>query len=169
MASSELRASERIKMQMQESYDQDKAMIQTVKIEGKASGSQYGSQSGSWSMKQTRILGDVEHVGLGLRLERSSKSPDVYIQEIVPGFAAQENGRLMLDDVVVAVDHIPLVDMELEAIKQLTIGEEGTFCTLQIQRGDHYFQVTLMRKFPDRVTGQNMEVNDDILDVLVML
>ena len=129
-----------------------------VKIEGKASGGQDSSQSGSRSMSQTRVLGNVEHVGLGLRLERSSKSPDVYIQEIVPGFAAHDNGRLMLDDVVVAVDHIPLVDMELEAIKQLTIGEEGTFCTLQIQRGDHYFQVTLMRKFPDRVTRQNMEV-----------
>ena len=109
-------------------------------------------------MQHTLVLGNVEQVGLGLRLERSSKSPDVYIQEIVAGFAAQDSGRLMLDDVVVAVDNIPLMDMELEAIKQLTIGEEGTSCTLQIQRGDHYFQVTLMRKFPDRVTRSNMEV-----------
>ena len=111
----------------------------------------YGAQ------RETRVLGPTEHVGLGLRLERSTKGPDVYIQEIVPGFAAADSGKLRVHDVVVAVDHIPLMEMELDAVKQLTIGEEGSYCTLQIQRGDHYFQVTLMRKFPYEVTNQNVE------------
>ena len=103
-------------------------------------------------------------MGLGLRLERSTRDPDVYIQEIVPGFAAHENGRLQLHDVVVAVDHIPLLDMDLDAVKELTIGEEGTFCTLQIKRGNHYFQVTLMRKFPDELNRQNSQALYSISD-----
>lgn len=116
------------------------------------------------SMQQTHVMGVVEHVGLGLRLERSTKGPDVYIQEIVPGFAAHENGRLQVKDVVVAVDHIPLTEMELEAVKQLTIGEEGTLCTLQVQRLDHYFQVTLLRKFPERLDRSNTEALHAISD-----
>lgn len=118
----------------------------------------YGSQ------RKTRVLGPTEHVGLGLRLERSTQSPDIYIQEIVPGFAAHESGKLRLRDVVVSVDHIPLMEMELEAVKQLTIGEEGSYCTLQIQRGDHYFQVTLMRQFPYQVTKQNVQALHAISD-----
>ena len=114
------------------------------------------------STHRARTLGPVEHVGLGLRLERSTKSPDIYIQEIVPGFAAYESGRLQAQDVVVSVDHVPLMEMELEAVKQLTIGEEGSFCTLQVQRGDHYFQVTMMRKFPYEVTAQNAEAMEAI-------
>ena len=111
------------------------------------------------AQQETRVLGPrpSEHVGLGLRLERSTKGPDVYIQEIVPGFAAADSKKLRVNDVVVAVDHIPLMEMELEAVKQLTIGEEGSYCTLQVQRGDHYFQVTLMRRFPYEVTNHNVE------------
>ena len=117
-----------------------------------------------FSIPQTRVLGGAEHVGLGLRLERSTRGPDIYIQEVVPGFAAHENGRLQVKDVIVAVDHIPLSEMELEAVKQLTIGEEGTFCTLQVQRADHYFQVTLMRKFPERLDRFNTEALHAISD-----
>ena len=104
--------------------------------------------------RQRRVM---EVVGLGLRLERSNLSPDVYIQEIVPGLAAYDSGRLQVHDVVLAVDHVPLIDMELEAVKQLTVGQAGSFCTLQVQRGDHYFQVSLMRKLPYHVTEENME------------
>ena len=99
----------------------------------------------SWQTQAEQTQADIESVGLGLRLERSAESPDVYIQEIVAGFAAHASGRLQLYDVIVAVDNLPLMDMELEAVKMLTKGAAGSPCTLQVHRRDHYFQVTLIR------------------------
>jgi hypothetical protein len=98
-----------------------------------------------WQTQAEETEADIESVGLGLRLERSAESPDVYIQEIVAGFAAHASGRLELYDVIVAVDNLPLMDMELEDVKMLTKGPAGSPCTLQVHRRDHYFQVTLIR------------------------
>ena len=135
-------------------------------IEIRSSFESSGPHGSSLAESTRRAVGyrEANHVGLGLRLERSTRSPDVYVQEIIPGFAAHDNGRLQTHDVIVAVDHIPLTEMDLEAVKQLTIGEEGTFCTLQVQRGDHYFQVTLMRKFPDRISHQNSSAVSTVSD-----
>ena len=64
-----------------------------------------------------------------------------YIQEIVPGFAAHKQGQVQPEDVVIAVDNEPVEGWDLDAIKQLTIGEEHSFCTLLIKRGTQYLQV----------------------------
>mmetsp|Transcript_16434 Transcript_16434/g.25520 ORF Transcript_16434/g.25520 Transcript_16434/m.25520 type:complete len:81 (+) Transcript_16434:1305-1547(+) len=44
---------------------------------------------------------------------------------------------------------MPVHDMHLEDIKQLTIAEEGRYSTLSMQRNTNYFQVTLKRIVPD--------------------
>ena len=41
-----------------------------------------------------------------------------------------------MGDIVVAVDHHAVEDMELDSIRELTVGRENTFCTLQMMRGN---------------------------------
>ncbi len=53
----------------------------------------------------------------------------------VQGFAAANSGQVRIGDFVIAIDDQPVEGWELENIKQLTIGDEGTMCTLTIKRG----------------------------------
>jgi len=96
-------------------------------------------------------------VGLGLALERSSNDKHTYVHEIITGFAAYKSGQFQEGDVVLAVDQEPIEGWDLDAIKQLTIGEEGSFCTLQMMRGDRYFAVTLQRMSPNSINDDNFE------------
>ena len=110
-------------------------------------------------------------VGLGLALERVSGDPTTYVQEIIPGFAAHRSAQFELHDILLSIDNEPVppptvatharfsagltgtrrgqVDgWDLDSIKQLTVGAEGTSCTLSMLRGDRYFSVTLTRLAP---------------------
>ncbi len=64
------------------------------------------------------------------------------MQEIVPGFAAAKQGQVQAEDVVIAVDNEPVEGWDLDAIKQLTIGDEHSLCTLLIKRGSQYLQAS---------------------------
>lgn len=70
----------------------------------------------------------------------------------------------MPGDIVMAVDQEPVDGYELDAIKQLTIGDEGTFCTLQMLRGNQYFAVTLQRITPNSLNESNYEPAMRIMD-----
>eukprot|EP00286_Rhodomonas_abbreviata_P023749 CAMPEP_0181294034 /NCGR_PEP_ID=MMETSP1101-20121128/3381_1 /TAXON_ID=46948 /ORGANISM="Rhodomonas abbreviata, Strain Caron Lab Isolate" /LENGTH=558 /DNA_ID=CAMNT_0023398657 /DNA_START=116 /DNA_END=1792 /DNA_ORIENTATION=- len=96
-------------------------------------------------------------VGLGLQLERGSDSQTTYIHEIIPGFAAFRSGRFKVGDIVVSVDSQAVDGWDLEQIKRLTVGEEGSLCTVELQRGSHFFFVTLERLVPDVVDMNNFE------------
>ncbi len=88
-----------------------------------------------------------------------------YVQEIVPGFAAHRQGQVQASDIVIAVDNEPVEGWDLDAIKQLTMGDELSFCTLLIKRGSQYLQVTLQRCFPDVVDEQNLAAYSSIRSV----
>jgi len=79
-------------------------------------------------------------VGLGLRLERN-KNGDPYVENIIPGFAAHKDGRVRKDDKIIAVDYQPVENMRLDDVKTLTMGREGSTCTLQMYRGNDRYQV----------------------------
>ena len=82
-------------------------------------------------------------VGLGLALERNSSERITFVEQVIPGFAAHQSGQFQMGDVVVAVDHQPVEELELDSIRELTVGRENTFCTLQMMRGSRYFAVGL--------------------------
>jgi len=92
-------------------------------------------------------------VGLGLALERVLNDPTTYVQEIIPGFAAHRSGQFAIHDILLAVDQEPVEGWDLDSIKQLTVGGEGTRCTLQVVRGERYFSVILERCAPPAPTS----------------
>jgi len=101
-------------------------------------------------------------VGLGLRLERSAQDRTTYVQAIIPGFAAHLDGRVQVDDVIVAVDYQPVEGLRLEDVKQMTMGKEGSTCTLQMFRGEERYQVTLTRIAPAHIDVSNQEAMGQI-------
>mmetsp|Transcript_21965 Transcript_21965/g.35223 ORF Transcript_21965/g.35223 Transcript_21965/m.35223 type:complete len:621 (+) Transcript_21965:87-1949(+) len=96
-------------------------------------------------------------VGLGLALERHNHSRETFIEQIIPGFAAYKSNQFQIGDVAVAVDQQPLEGLELDAIRELTVGPEHTFCTLQMMRGNRYYAVTLQRVTPPTLDESNYD------------
>jgi S1-C subfamily serine protease len=77
-----------------------------------------------------------KQVGIGVLLKRSSQHKDMtVVDHIVPGFACANSGKVNVGDLVIAVDGRDISGWELELIKQLTIGDEGSTITLTCQRG----------------------------------
>ena len=96
-------------------------------------------------------------VGLGLALERQPGSTQTFVEQIIPGFAAWKSNQFQVGDVVVAVDQQPVDNCELDHIRSLTIGQENTFCTLQMMRGSRYYAVTLQRITPPTLDESNYD------------
>ncbi len=65
--------------------------------------------------------------------------------------------QLNVEDVILAIDGQPVDGWDLDAIKNLTIGAEGSLVTLTLQRAGQTFQVSLMRIFPAGYDATNAE------------
>ena len=104
---------------------------------------------------------------MGLSLERRSgdRSMNVYVERVVPHFAADISGEVFVDDIVEAVDNMDIRGLGLDQIKRLTIGPEKTPVKLDIRReGQGRFSVTLWRHVPDFVNDSNAEASDALVD-----
>ena len=89
-------------------------------------------------------------VGLGLVL-RHDEDKQVFVKEIVKGFAAERQGGLQAHDVIVAVDDSNLDGLDLEEIKHLTVGDEGSVVRLLLRRAGRELTVML-----ERIAGDPM-------------
>ena len=87
-------------------------------------------------------------VGLGLLL-RKNESNQTCIKEIFSGYAASRSGRVNAGDVILAIDGRSIDGMDLENIKNLTIGDEGTNCSLQLLRAGSKFDASFVRCHPE--------------------
>jgi len=99
----------------------------------------YGSQRQAVTSRQ---------VGLGLLL-RKNEQAQTCVKEIFSGYAASRSGRLNPGDVILAIDGRSIEGMDLENIKNLTIGEEGTNCALTVLRAGQKFDASFTRCHPE--------------------
>jgi C-terminal processing protease CtpA/Prc len=70
------------------------------------------------------------------------------VERIIPGFAAERSGRFQIGDVVEAVNGVQVQGLSLDAIKNLTIGPEGSTVQVEAWRSGQPFVVTLQRQYP---------------------
>eukprot|EP00960_Hanusia_phi_P048657 759076-Hanusia_phi.AAC.1 len=89
----------------------------------------------TYSSNLRRSLLDVNSrkVGLGLVL-RVNNDGEIVIKELIHGYAAQRQGGLREGDVLVTIDGQRVQDYNLEEIKKLTFGEEGSLVNMEIRR-----------------------------------
>jgi len=102
----------------------------------------YGSPA---ALQGGNLYGSLQgkRMGLGLVLERSEYG--ITIKDLVQGLAAHKSGQLQQGDVLVSVDGRSVESYDLDQIKTLTIGDEGTACQLQVRRGQNVITVNLSR------------------------
>lgn len=87
-------------------------------------------------------------VGLGLLLRTSEADGLTYVKETIRGFAAHAQGTVMPNDCIIAIDGRSVEGWDLDAIKQLTFGEEGTVCSITMRREYDNYTVSLTRILP---------------------
>ncbi|EKX49073.1 hypothetical protein GUITHDRAFT_162236 [Guillardia theta CCMP2712] len=91
------------------------------------------------------VLFKTKKVGLGILLKRNSQG-ETYIHALLPGFAGAESGEVQVDDIIVTIDNQNVDNWDLDDIKQLTVGDEGSACNLVLRRrGQTHEQVKLIR------------------------
>jgi len=87
--------------------------------------------------------GGGQRVGLGLVLERLDKG--ITIKDLIPGLGAFKSGQLQQGDVLVSVDGRSVEGFDLDQIKTLTIGDEGSSAELSVSRAGNPVTVILSR------------------------
>jgi len=77
----------------------------------------------------------IERCGLGLRLRSYAGMGKLWVDQVLPGGAADESGRLMCGDQIVAINGNSTGDMvDAEAVACALVGEEGSFVTMLVSR-----------------------------------
>ncbi len=89
----------------------------------------------------------------------------VYVERVVPRFAADVSREVLVDDVVEAVDEVDMRGLGLDQMKRLTIGPEKTPVKIDLRREGHgRFSVMLWRHAMDMVNESNAEASEALVD-----
>jgi hypothetical protein len=67
----------------------------------------------------------LQTAGVGLLLEKMKNYKGIYVQDIVPGGSAWQDGNLQEGDEITMIDGVVVRDMELPAITKLIVGPVG--------------------------------------------
>jgi len=113
-----------------------------------------------------RYRAPAKKIGLGVLLKRSTQTHGMtVVEDIIPGFACANSGQVRVGDFVTAVDEQAVEGWDIDNIKQLTIGDEGTMCNLTCRRANDTFNVALIRVSPPVVGSQGQKaINSYSLD-----
>lgn len=98
-----------------------------------------------------------ERVGLGLTLEFDQEYDEIFVYEVIPGFAGERAG-IMRDDVILAIEGKSVRGMSLKQCRDITVDREGTTCTLLVRRGNQELTYTCTRIMP---TNRNLDPRQD--------
>jgi len=100
----------------------------------------------------------VQKVGVGLQLEKN-ETGDIEVAYVVPGFAAHASGLFSVFDKVLTINDTELRLLDLADVKKLTIGYEGTECSMVMSRhsGTGTYVARLTRQVPHTVDQSNAE------------
>ena len=77
-----------------------------------------------------------ETAGIGLLLEKMAGYRGIYVQQVIKGGAAWENGIIQPGDEIKEIDGESIEDMELPPITSLIVGSAGSAVRLKILRED---------------------------------
>ena len=103
---------------------------------------------------------DNAYVGIGVTIAMREDGTGIDIMEVTPGGAAQTGG-LLPGDILVQVDGVSIAGMDVDAVKNLVRGEEGTELKVTVLRDGAEMAFTLKRETIHTVvaTGEMLEGN----------
>jgi len=84
-------------------------------------------------------------VGVGITITQTEEGY-LDVKKVTPGSGA-EDGGVLPGDLVIAANGVSTVELGLEGAKNVIRGEEGTFVTITVKRGDQTLELSLERRY----------------------
>ncbi|EKX51386.1 hypothetical protein GUITHDRAFT_102656 [Guillardia theta CCMP2712] len=100
--------------------------------------------------QETTTMGNRAGVGL-LFMMTPESPPKIMVKEIVQGGSAWRNGQIKPGDVIVQVGNTNVQNQPLSQLRELILGEQGTWITLGFQRGStgEFYETSMIRGTQD--------------------
>lgn len=111
-------------------------------------------------LEDLKNMMSTSFVGAGLGIIEGGHG--IYINKVIEGGAAEENGVLQTKDLITKVNGLETANMDAKAFRDQTVGEAGTKLKFEFLRDGKTQEVTLVRK---QVVASRENIKTDIYTV----
>mmetsp|Transcript_2473 Transcript_2473/g.5956 ORF Transcript_2473/g.5956 Transcript_2473/m.5956 type:complete len:296 (+) Transcript_2473:54-941(+) len=118
--------------------------------QGMSQGMPQGMSQGMRRSYEPQAPSAAARAGVGL-LFQTSGGGQIVVKEVVKGGSAARSGQIKPTDIIVRVGHTSVQNQSLVNLRELILGEPGTYVVLGFSRGgtQQFYEVSLMRGSPD--------------------
>ena len=111
----------------------------------KATGDRWSYYMSAEEYQAHREQSENAYVGVGITIQVTEDHSGYRILEVSAGGPAEEAG-IRVQDLLVAVEDTDIRDMEITEVRNLVKGEENTYVTLTVLRGDECISMSVQRR-----------------------
>ncbi len=111
----------------------------------KATGDRWSYYMSAEEYQAHREQSENAYVGVGITIQATEDRSGYRILEVSAGGPAEEAG-IRVQDLLIAVEDTDIRDMEITEVRNLVKGEENTYVTLTVLRGDECISMSVQRR-----------------------
>jgi len=111
----------------------------------KATGDRWSYYISAEEYQAHREQSENAYVGVGITIQATEDRSGYRILEVSAGGPAEEAG-IRIQDLLIAVEDTDIRDMEITEVRNLVKGEENTYVTLTVLRGDECISMSVQRR-----------------------
>ena len=111
----------------------------------KATGDRWSYYMSAEEYQAHREQSENAYVGVGITIQATEDRSGYRILEVSAGGPAEEAG-IRVQDLLIAVEDTDIRDMEITEVRNLVKGEENTYVTLTVLRGDACISMSVQRR-----------------------
>jgi len=111
----------------------------------KATGDRWSYYMSAEEYQAHREQSENAYVGVGITIQATEDRSGYRILEVSAGGPAEEAG-IRIQDLLIAVEDTDIRDMEITEVRNLVKGEENTYVTLTVLRGDECISMSVQRR-----------------------
>lgn len=111
----------------------------------KATGDRWSYYMSAEEYEAHREQSENAYVGVGITIQATEDRSGYRILEVSAGGPAEEAG-IRVQDLLIAVEDTDIRDMEIMEVRNLVKGEEHTYVTLTVLRGDECISMSVQRR-----------------------
>ena len=101
------------------------------------------------------------YVGIGITISRAEEDNGYTVMEVTKGGPAEEAG-VLTGDLLTAVNGTSVVELEVDAVRNLVRGEEGTEVSLTLLRGEETLEIAVERRTIEQIAAEGTMLDGNV-------
>lgn len=101
------------------------------------------------------------YVGIGITISRAEKENGYTVMEVTKESPAEEAG-VLAGDLLTAVDGNSVVEMDVDEVRDLVRGEEGSYVRLSLARGEETLEVEVERRTIEQIAAEGTMLDGNV-------